>query len=250
MNNKPIGVFDSGIGGISVLRELIRIMPLENYIYFGDSGNAPYGVKPTEKVRELSLGIAQKLIDQDVKAIVVACNTATSASVRLMRELYKDMVVVGIEPAVKPAVLSKTGSKILVLATPVTLREEKFKRLIEPYKNQSEIISVPCDNLAEMIEMSEPREKIKKYLESTLAPYLEMSPDAVVLGCTHYPFVSDIISEVTGENVKIFDGGPGVAKETKRRLEEKDALNTIGGSITYISSGDVEKLKEFASRYI
>ncbi len=250
MNNKPIGVFDSGVGGISVLRELVKLMPEENYIYYGDSGNAPYGSKPTEKVRELSLNVAEKLIEKEVKAVIVACNTATSASVKTMRELYKDLVIVGIEPAVKPAVREYPGGVILVLATPVTLKEEKYHKLIEPYKEQSQIISVPCDNLAAMIENGKSKAEIKDYMLEVLTPYLKLNPDAVVLGCTHYPFAADIISEIVGEDVELFDGGPGVAKETKRRLEEKNALNKNGGNITFLSSGKVELLEEFADKYI
>lgn len=250
MLNKPIGVFDSGVGGISVLRELIKIMPTENYIYFGDSKNAPYGSKSTAEVRRLSLEAAKLLTADGAKAIVVACNTATSASVRMLREIYKDTVVVGIEPAVKPAVMYKKNSKILVLATPVTLREDKFHRLAALYERSADIISVPMELLADMIETGEPRENIKKYIKSELSSELLENTDSIVLGCTHYSFVSDIISEIAGEGVRIFDGGPGVAKETKRRLSEKNALNLSGGSIVYKSSLDAKKLQEFASYYI
>lgn len=250
MKSKPIGIFDSGVGGISVLRELIKIMPHEDYIYFGDSANAPYGSKSLKKVRELSLDIAKQLMQKDVKAIIVACNTATSASVKKLRELYEDIVIVGIEPAVKPAVESNPGSVILVLATPVTLKEEKYHKLVNQFEEQAEIISVPCSQLAEMIEKGESKIRIKEYMSEVLKPYTEMKPRAVVLGCTHYPFVSDVISDILGKDVSLFDGGAGVAKEVKRRLDEKNALNTDGGKITFLSSGDVEALKEFAVKYI
>lgn len=250
MKSKPIGIFDSGVGGISVLRELIKIMPHEDYIYFGDSANAPYGSKSLKKVRELSLDIAKQLMQKDVKAIIVACNTATSASVKKLRELYEDIVIVGIEPAVKPAVESNPGSVILVLATPVTLKEEKYHKLVNQFEEQAEIISVPCSQLAEMIEKGESKIRIKEYMSEVLKPYTEMKPRAVVLGCTHYPFVSDVISDILGKDVSLFDGGAGVAKEVKRRLDEKNVLNTDGGKITFLSSGDVEALKEFAAKYI
>ena len=250
MKSKPIGIFDSGVGGISVLRELIKIMPHEDYIYFGDSANAPYGSKSLKKVRELSLDIAKQLMQKDVKAIIVACNTATSASVKKLRELYEDIVIVGIEPAVKPAVESNPGSVILVLATPVTLKEEKYHKLVNQFEEQAEIISVPCSQLAVMIEKGESKIRIKEYMSEVLKPYTEMKPRAVVLGCTHYPFVSDVISDILGKDVSLFDGGAGVAKEVKRRLDEKNVLNTDGGKITFLSSGDVEALKEFAAKYI
>jgi len=250
MNKRPVGVFDSGVGGISVLRELVKIMPHEDYIYFGDSRNAPYGSKTSEEVRELSLSIAGYLIELGVKAIVVACNTATSASVRKLREMYPELVVVGIEPAVKPAALSKDGAKVLVLATPVTLREVKFRQLASLYEDRADIYSVPMHELAAMIERDEKREVIKEYIKKELEPHLEMKPDAIVLGCTHYPFVRDIIQEVAGEKIKIFDGGEGVARETRRRIAEKNALNDSGGSIRYICSDGTDKLDMFAKKYL
>ena len=250
MNTKPIGVFDSGVGGISVLRELMKVMPHENYIYYGDNGNAPYGSKTTQMVKELSLNVAKELVKEDVKAIVIACNTATSASVKTIREMYKDLVVVGVEPAVKPAALQNPDKRVLVLATPVTLREEKYQKLVEPYRQVAEIISVPCEKLAKMIEEKESSEVVYGYLKEVLTPYLDVEPAAIVLGCTHYPFVSEIISRVVGYEVNIYDGGAGVARETKRRLEEKNAINTGGGSVKFLSSADPEILRKFASMYI
>ena len=136
----PIAVFDSGVGGISVLRELIRIMPEEDFIYFGDSKNAPYGTKEKEKVRELTIGCARKLFDQGAKGLVVACNTATSAAVRKLREMYPYIPIVGIEPALKPAALCMEHPKVLVMATPMTIHEEKFHVLMERYKEKAQIL--------------------------------------------------------------------------------------------------------------
>ncbi len=250
MDNRPIGVFDSGVGGISVLRELVKLMPKENYIYFGDSKNAPYGSKTSDEVKRLALEIAGYFISLDVKAIVIACNTATSAAVEEMRMLYKDIAVVGIEPAVKPAAEYKKGSRILVLATPVTLREEKFRKLAASYENDAEVIPVPMEKLADMIEGRAGEKELESYIRDKLNYEKYKNPDSVVLGCTHYAFVSDIISKVLKDNVKIFDGGVGVAKETRRKLSENNALNSGEGSIVFKSSGDAEKLEAFAKMYI
>ena len=225
-NNNPIAVFDSGVGGISVLRELIRIMPNENYIYFGDSRNAPYGIKKKEEVRELTINCAQKLFEQGAKGLVVACNTATSAAVRVLREMYPDIPIVGIEPALKPAVLCMPHPRVLVMATPMTIREEKFKHLMEHYEEQAEIIPLPCPGLMDFIERGDLKgEDLHKYLEDLLYSYSNNQVDAAVLGCTHYPFARLQIQQVLGDKVKIFDGGEGTAREMKRRLAEKDLLS-------------------------
>ena len=221
----PIAVFDSGVGGISVLRELIRIMPEEDFIYFGDSKNAPYGTKEKEKVRDLTIGCARKLFDQGAKGLVVACNTATSAAVRKLREMYPYIPIVGIEPALKPAALCMEHPKVLVMATPMTIHEEKFHVLMERYKEKAQILPLPCPGLMDFIERGDlDGEDLYKYLEDLLYSYRENQVDAAVLGCTHYPFARKQIQQVLGENVKIFDGGEGTAREMKRRLQEKDLL--------------------------
>ena len=152
ISQAPVGVFDSGVGGISVLRELVKLMPNENYIYYGDSKNAPYGPKTVEEVRRLTVEHIDFLVERGAKAIVVACNTATSAAIDLLREKYPDMPVVGIEPALKPAVLSKQNARVLVMATPMTIREEKFHHLMQEYEAQAEIYPLACPGLPEFVE--------------------------------------------------------------------------------------------------
>ena len=147
----PIGVFDSGVGGISVLRELVRLMPGENFIFYGDSANAPYGTRPLDEIRELSMVVAEYLISRGVKALVVACNTATSACVRILRNKYPDMPIVGLEPAVKPATLSHPGGNIAILATEMTLKQPKFNALMDRYKDQAHLIPVPASELVEFV---------------------------------------------------------------------------------------------------
>ena len=151
-NENPIGVFDSGVGGISVLRELVKIMPNENYLYFGDSINAPYGTKEVSVIRELTIKNIEKLLDMGAKSIVVACNTATSAAVRVLRLMYPEIPLVGIEPAIKPAVEYKEKSRVVVMATPMTLKQEKFQNLMKKYENQAEIVPLPCPGLMEFVE--------------------------------------------------------------------------------------------------
>ena len=242
--NNPIAVFDSGVGGISVLRELIRVMPEEDFIYFGDSQNAPYGIRKKEEVRELTVHCAQTLFGQGAKGLVVACNTATSAAVRVLREMYPYIPIVGIEPALKPAVLCMEHPRVLVMATPMTIREEKFKHLMEQYKNQAEIIPLPCPGLMDFIERGDLNgEDLHKYLQDLLYSYSDNRVDAAVLGCTHYPFARTQIQRVLGEKVKIFDGGEGTAREMKRRLGERKLLcsKREKGSIIFENSLTDEK---------
>ena len=217
--DRPIGVFDSGIGGISVLRELYAIMPEEDYIYFGDSVHAPYGTKTLAQVRELTVANVKELLRQGAKGIVVACNTATSAAVRILRNMYPELPLVGIEPALKPAALQPGHPKVLVMATPMTIREEKFQRLVEQYEFDADIIGLPCPGLMEFVEAGNTDgEDLRIFLEDLLAPYLR-DIDSIVLGCTHYPFVQRVIQDIAGERVRIFDGGAGTAREMRRRLE-------------------------------
>ena len=226
----PIAVFDSGVGGISVLRELVKLMPNENYLYFGDSANAPYGDKTTEEVRELTLGAAEMLVGRNIKALVVACNTATAAAITLLREKYPQLTVIGIEPALKLAADRFPGGRIGVMATQVTLREEKFAHQAERFP-EANISLIPAPGLVELIEAGqEDSAQAKKLLEDLLLPYVGKL-DALVLGCTHYPFVKKQIAAILGSDTQLLDGGEGTARQTRRCLEQKDLLNPGPGSI-------------------
>lgn len=223
---RPIGVFDSGVGGISVLRELIKAMPNENFIYLGDSKNAPYGTKSLEHVRRLSFHNARLLLEQGAKGLVVACNTATSASVRIMRSMYPQLPIVGIEPALKPAALQKEHPTVLVMATPMTVQQEKFRQLMERYGKKADIYPLPCPGLMEFVEAGDlTSERLHDFLQELLTPYLGKELDSVVLGCTHYPFARRMIQTIVGDSVTIFDGGEGTAREMRRRLAAADLLN-------------------------
>lgn len=216
--DRPIGVFDSGVGGISVLRELYKIMPEEDYIYFGDSMNAPYGTKPVEEIRRLTIANVKTLLGQGAKGIVVACNTATAAAVRMLREMYPKLPLVGIEPAVKPAALQPGHPRVLVMATPMTIRGDKYKNLMARYEDKADIIGLPCPGLMEFVESGNTDgDDLRAFLLELLSPYLR-DIDAIVLGCTHYPFVRAAITQIAGERVRIYDGGNGTAREMRRRL--------------------------------
>ncbi len=226
LKEQPIAVFDSGVGGISVLRELVKILPNEDYIYYGDSKHAPYGTKSLEEVRTLTCEHAKELFARGAKGLVVACNTATSAAVRMLREQYPHIPIVGIEPAVKPAVICKENPTVLVMATPMTIREEKFCKLMKAYDDQANIIPLPCPGLMDFVERGDLHgEDLRKYLTELLFDFCDDCIDAAVLGCTHYPFAKDLIQEILGERVLIFDGGEGTAREMKRRLKETDLLS-------------------------
>ena len=234
-----IAVFDSGVGGISVLRELTKELPNENFIYFGDSAHAPYGTKTARRVRELSVSNTQMLLDMGAKAIVVACNTATSAAITTLRDTWPNIPIIGMEPAVKPAALHAGENQVLVMATPMTLRRRKFQKLIKLYGGNAELIPLPCPDLVELIESGQIEgELITNYLYSLLSPYLNPSLDSVVLGCTHYPFVANIIKEIIGKDTVIFDGGAGTARETRRRLDSQSLLSDRkdNGKIQFFNS--------------
>ncbi len=221
----PIAVIDSGVGGISVLSELLRIMPRESYIYFADSKNAPYGVKTRDEVLSIMLENTETLLGKGAKAIVVACNTATSAAVRVMREMYPSLPIVGIEPAIKPAALVCEHPTVVVMATPLTLKEEKFKNLMNRFASDEEIIPLACPGLMEIIESGQTDgEVVDAYVRDIFAPISDKKIDAVVLGCTHYPFVKKALSKFLGDNVVILDGAAGTAREAKRRIEAAGLL--------------------------
>ena len=234
MNKKHdyIAVFDSGVGGISVLRHLVRILPGERFIYYGDSANAPYGSRSTQEVRVLTLAAVGKLLaEYPLKALVIACNTATAAAVNDVLAAHPELIVVGIEPALKVAADHFPGGRVGVLATEVTLREEKFDTLLHRFDENVTISKIPAPGLVELVEHGKvDAPETEALLRKVLGPYLGKL-DAVVLGCTHYPFARNAIRRVLGDDVVLLDGGEGTARETRRRLEQAGLLENGGGEV-------------------
>ncbi|MEF2837799.1 MAG: glutamate racemase [Oscillospiraceae bacterium] len=234
-----IAVFDSGVGGISVLRHLLRYLPGERFLYFGDSANAPYGSRSTEEVRQLTLAAAKKLTSEyPVKALVIACNTATAAAVQQVRQQYPDLIVIGIEPALKVAADHFPGGRIGVMATEVTLREEKFDTLVHRFEKECTIAKIPAPGLVQKIESGKTDcEEAESLLREILADHIGKL-DALVLGCTHYPFAAKVISRILGADVKLLDGGDGTARETRRRLKKAGLLEEGSGEVMIINSSE------------
>ena len=243
--NRYIAVFDSGVGGISVLRHLRAELPQERFLYFGDSANAPYGTRPTAQIRELTLAAAEKLVARGIKALVVACNTATAAAIEDLRREYPDIIVIGIEPALKLATDRYPGGTIGVMATPATLRERKFARLMERCADHCTVVKLPAAGLVELVEAGKANSpESEALLAPLLAPHRGQL-DAVVLGCTHYPFAAATISRLLGENCAVLDGGRGTALQTRRRLAEADLLENGTGEIIIENSLNCQKSIDF-----
>lgn len=238
-----IGVFDSGIGGVTVLKEILKILPNENYIYYSDSKNNPYGDKTDKEILSISDDVVQKLLKKNCKVIVIACNTASAKAVSYFREKYIGIPFIAIEPAYKMVYDYAYNKSTLIMATKGTIESEKFSMLYNKYDNhKTELLS--CVGLADIIEEGK-TEKIKEYLEKNLSKY-KGKIDNVVLGCTHYPLIQEHIKNVLGEGVTFFNGAPNLAKHLKEILEEKDWLEMNQGKIEFIDSRNSEsKRKRF-----
>lgn len=259
----PVGVFDSGLGGISVLAELARVMPCEDFIYYGDSANAPYGEKSVSEVRQCAFDVVEKLLGMGVKAIVIACNTATSAAVGPLRDTYPTLPIIGMEPAVKPAALSdKHHPTVLVMATPLTIRETRLRTLIDKYRDRADFIDAPCHGLVELVERGiidgdEMETLLCSIFDSCVG---SRHIDAAVLGCTHYIHARDAIARVlrarSSSEVAIFDGAHGTALETLHRLEENHLLRSCEpdsekcGRITVLNSSENQRALELSLRLL
>ena len=233
---RPIGVIDSGVGGVSVLRDLVRLLPRERFIYYGDNKNAPYGTRSEEEIRALSLDVANWLLGRDIKAMLVACNTATSAAVATLRERLS-IPVVGMEPALKPAYELHADGKILVLATPATLRQAKFHRLYERYGEHA--VALPCPELVEFVESGRCEgDEIDAYLARRFADVQGEKLAAAVLGCTHFSFLKKALGRAL-PGVPLLDGNEGSARRLEYLLRENGTLREDGeGSVEFFTSGD------------
>jgi len=246
----PVGVFDSGVGGLSILEKIHQLHPRESILYVADSAFAPYGPKGDEFIIQRSRHLMDFYLSHQVKAVVVACNTATAAAVAQLREDY-DLPIVGMEPALKPAALASSSGVIGVLATEGTLASDKFVDLKSRFDGDVEIITKPCPGLVEHIEQVVPDwQAINHLLREYIMPLLDKKVDTIVLGCTHYSFLTTQIKEIAGPDIAIVDTDDAVARRLGSVLEEKDLLKNdkVPGEITFYSSGDLSIQKKLISR--
>lgn len=242
----PIGIFDSGIGGLSVLRAIRELMPGESVVYFGDQIHIPYGPRPMEQIGRFSEAITNFLIQRGAKIVVVACNTASAAALKDLRIKFPEMQFVGMEPAVKPAAERTQTGRVGVLATPATFQGALYASVVERFANGVELFQDTCAGLVQQIEQGNlDGRETRQILENALQPMLEKNIDTVVLGCTHYPFVIPVIEQIVGKNVRVIDPAPAVAKQTNRLLEAGGLANptSAGGNVELFTSGNVKTLQ-------
>ena len=230
-----IAVFDSGVGGISVLRRLLEVLPNEKYLYFGDSINAPYGVRPEEEVRDLTLAAMERMMERGIKAFVIACNTATSAAQAALQEKHPEIPVIGIEPAIAEGVRLFPKGHVGALATPGTLKGKRFLENKARLEGDCRITAIPAPGLMELVEAEKgDSPEADALLKPLLEPYQDLN--ALALGCTHYPFAEKSIRRVLGDGVTLLDGAVITARQTKQILEERGWLHDGEGEVVIENS--------------
>lgn len=247
-----IGIFDSGVGGLSVLREIRDQFPREDLIYIADQIHVPYGIRSRQQVLEYSEGIIRFLIREGVKIIVLACNTASAVALADLRKKYPDLPFVGMEPAVKPAAEETSTGVVGVLATPATFQGDLYATTVEKFARGVKVLQDTCPGLVDQIESGKiDHPRTREILQKALDPMLKQNVDKVVMGCTHYPFVIPIIKEIVGDQVRVIDPAPAVARQTGRLLESYSLeANGENGSVVFHSTGDPVKLAENISDLI
>lgn len=245
ITNLPIGIFDSGLGGLSICKEIVNLLPNESIIYLADSANAPYGEKSKEEILQLSIKNTELLLELGCKAIVVACNTATTNAISTLRKQF-DVPFIGIEPATKSAALQTKSSKIGVLATEGTLKSELFLSTSEQFRDHLEIIETKGENLVRLIESGD-IEETKPLLKKYILPMIELGVDNIVLGCTHYPFLIPLIRDIIPSNVIIVDSGRAVAKQTQKVLSSRLMLNIKANEVdnVFYTNKDLKIFESF-----
>ena len=243
--DRPIAVYDSGVGGISVLKKMVRLLPHEDFIYYGDSLNAPYGSKPIQEIKKLTFQAIDYLMARGVKAIVIACNTATSAAIDEVRKAHPELPIFGIEPALKPAVEVAPEGSIIVMATELTLKEKKFDQLVVNVARSRQVIKMSCPGLVELIETGQADSALtREYLSDKFKDLDRASFNAVVLGCTHYAFILKTLQEVIGNDKIIVDGADGIARHLSSILSERNLLTkrTGPGEVQILNSAPGDDL--------
>ncbi len=249
---KPIGIFDSGVGGTSIWKEVAKMLPYENTIYLADSANAPYGEKPKEEILRLSIKNTELLLDRGCKMIIVACNTATTNAIDYLRSHYP-VPFIGIEPAIKPAALHTKTKKVGVLATKGTLSSSLFHNTSKLFAEGITVLEQEGKGLVELIEAGKVQSpEMKKLLNEFLQPMLEQNIDCLVLGCTHYPYLIPVLKDILPQNITIIDSGEAVARQTKAILDRNNLLSTATHRPEYIfhTNANVEVLKDLINRNV
>lgn len=246
-----IGVFDSGVGGLWILKHLKDELPAYNYVFFGDQGHVPYGVRSMDEIRSFSEEITNFLINKNCKIIVIACNTASAASLKYLREKFPETIFVGMEPAIKPAVLITHTKKVGVLATPATFQGELYNSVVERFAHDVEIFQDTCLGLVEQIEKGDFESKeTHSILEHALSPMIENHIDTLVLGCTHYPFVIPQIKNIVGSNVNVIDPTSAIVRRVSRIISDNNliSINQNDKKIEIYTSGKIEDINIITSR--
>jgi glutamate racemase len=244
--SQPIGIFDSGVGGLSVLRAIRAELPREDMLYLGDQAHIPYGPRPKAEIRKFAFGITRFLLKQGSKLIVVACNAASAAALHELREAFPEVSFVGMEPAVKPAAETTQTGKVGVLATPTTFAGDLYASVVERFAQHVEIFKSTCPGLVEQIEAGAlDAPETRTILEDALQPMLSEGIDTIVMGCTHYPFVIPLIETITGPGVRTIDPAPAVARQARRLLTQGELLNQqeVAGHKQFFTSGDTAALE-------
>lgn len=249
---QPIGIFDSGIGGLSVLHEILQLLPDEPTLYLADQANVPYGPRSLEEVQQFSVAISEFFLTLNAKMIVVACNTASAAALHYLRQRFPAIPFIGMEPALKPAAEQTKSGVVGVLATPATFQGALYASVLERFAQGVTVLQDTCPGLVNQIEAGEldsPQTKI--ILKTALTPMLSAGIDTVVLGCTHYPFVIPLIQQVVGEGVRVIDPAPAVAKQVARILDQHHLRNQSNPKITYhyyMTSGNLANFQNMLQR--
>ncbi len=248
MDDRPIGIFDSGVGGLSVWREVVRAMPHEDTLYFADQAHVPYGPRPEPEIRGFAESITRFLLDQGCKAVVVACNTASAAALKHLRETFPDVPILGMEPAVKPAAALTRSGVVGILATPATFQGRLFKATAGRHAAGIRLVNQVCDGLADHVERGDPEDpETLRLLERYLDPVLAAGADVVVLACTHYPFLMEAIRRRCGPGVTVIDPAPAIARHLGDVLRERSMLagRPLTGHARFMTTGDPEALRRF-----
>lgn len=246
-DTRPIAIMDSGVGGLSILREVVALLPNEDILYFADQGHVPYGPRPIEQIRDFSRGITEFFLARRAKTIVLACNAASAASLHYLRKAFPEVPFVGMEPAVKPAAEQTRSGVIGVITTKATFQGELFASVVGRFARDKQVVTEVCPDFVELVEAGDvDSQHAREVVQARLAPLLEQGIDQLVLGCTHFPFLTPLLAETSGPGVTIVDPSPAIARQTGRVIAGLRSSNSRQGSILFFTSGSRKRFIEQA----